>query len=215
MAGLLIVFEGIDGCGKTTQLRIAHERLQGLRVLCVTARDPGSTPGGEAVRQFLLDPGRPELSAAAELGLFCAARAELVQRVIEPAIAEGQTVLCDRFGASSVAYQGHAGGAGVELAEQMVELATNGRTPDVTFILDLEPELAAVRMVKLRPDESADRIERRSLQFQERVREGYLLYAQRHAERCVVIDGAQSTENVAAEVWERMRRLGLGVEENT
>jgi len=205
MSGRLIVFEGLDGCGKTTQLRLAHERLTALGVPCVTTRDPGGTVMGEALREMLLSPEAAERPPQAELLLFCAARAELVRDVIRPALAEGKIVLSDRFGPSSVAYQGHAGGLGVEMAERLTDLATEGLQPDLTLIFDVDPEIAAARLAEM--PGGRDRIERRGLDFQRRVREGYLLYAQRHADRCVLLDAGPDETAVAAEVWAHLERL--------
>src|SRR6266516_2572287 len=141
MAGLFVTFEGIDRSGKTTQARLLCEAL-GPGALAV--REPGGTAGGERVRELLKDPAL-EIGAEAETLLFAAARAELVSGVIRPALTEGRVVVSDRFLDSSLAYQGHARGLGVEEVGRVNRFATGGLVPDLTILLWLDPEVAAAR----------------------------------------------------------------------
>jgi dTMP kinase len=188
--GLLVTFEGIDRAGKSTQARLLAGAL-GDRALLV--REPGGTPVGERVRELLKDPGT-ELGAEAEALLFAAARAELVARVVRPALAEGRVVVCDRFLDSSLAYQGAARGLGLERVERANELATGGLAPDVTVLLRIDPAVAAARAGE------ADRLEGEGEAFQRAVAEAYDRLAAAHPERIRVLDAARPVEDVHREV---------------
>ncbi len=209
MPGLLLAFEGVDGCGKTTQLERLHDRLMAAGYDCLKTREPGGTAAGEAIRQVLLDPAGQNLTAVAEMFLFCAARAELVDKVIRPALGAGRIVLCDRFGASTAVYQGYAGGLGFDTAERIIALATGGLEPDLTLIFDLDPALGRQRKHGA-SGSSADRMENKAADFHRQVREGYLQYAQRHANRCAVISAAGTVEQVAQAVWDCVAPLLSG-----
>jgi len=188
---MFLVFEGIDGSGKSTQARLLAERLREGRgadgVLLV--REPGGTELGERVRALILE-SREDLSAATELFLFMAARAHLARRVIAPALARGTTVISDRFVWSSVAYQGYAGGIEPEQVLAMGRVATGGLEPDLTFVLDLDPGAADGRVV------DRNRMEEKGLEYQERVRAGFLALAASAGDRAAVIDGRGTPEEV-------------------
>jgi dTMP kinase len=163
MGGLFVTFEGIDRSGKTTQARLLCDAL-GDRALAV--REPGGTPVGEAVRSILKDPAA-EIGPHAEALLFAAARAELVARVIRPALADGRVVVSDRFLDSSLAYQGEARGLGVDEVARVNRWATGGLAPDLTFLLAMEPAAAAERGAE------DDRFEREGSALQQRVMDAY------------------------------------------
>ena len=172
---MLISLEGIDGSGKSTQAKLLAAALGDEVVLL---REPGGTPAGERIRGLLKDPAL-ELDPLAELLLFCAARAELVSRVIGPARDEGRDVVCDRFNDSSVAYQGVARGLGAERVEEICDLATGGVWPDVTILLRIDPDAAAARIGRRK----ADRFEGEGIELQRLVAAGYDEVARRHPAR--------------------------------
>src|SRR3954447_14633751 len=189
---MFISLEGIDGSGKTTQAKLLAKAL-GEDVVLV--REPGGTEAGERIRQVLKDPAL-ELDPLAELLLFCAARAELVARVIVPARDAGGDVVCDRFSDSSVAYQGVARGLGADRVEEICDLATGGVWPDLTVLLRIEPERAAQRIGR----RTADRFEEEGIELQRRVAEGYDEGARRHPDRVRVIDADGDRESIHAAV---------------
>lgn len=189
---MFISLEGIDGSGKSTQAKLLAAALGDDVVL---VREPGGTETGERVRGLLKDPAL-ELDPLAELLLFCAARAELVARVIGPARDERRDVVCDRFSDSSVAYQGVARGLGVDRVEEICDLATGGLWPDVTILLRLAPDVAAARIGRRK----ADRFEGEGIELQRLVAEGYDEVARRHPDRVRVIDADGDRENVHAAV---------------
>ena len=203
---MFLSLEGIDGSGKTTQAKLLAESLGGDVVL---AREPGGTETGERIREVLKDP-ELELDPLAELLLFCAARAELVRRVIGPALEQGRDVICDRFSDSSVAYQGIARGVGAERVEEICDLATGGIWPDLTLLLRIDPERAAKRIGKRK----ADRFEGEGLELQRKVALGYDEAAARHPERIRVIEADADPEAVHAAVLaaaEAARQSSAGV----
>lgn len=187
---MFIALEGIDGSGKTTQAARLAEAL-GPETLLV--REPGGTEAGERVREVLKDP-RVQLEPMAELLLFLAARAQLVNEVVRPAIESGRDVVCDRFGDSSVAYQGSARGLGAERVEELCDLATGGLWPDLTVLLRLHPEVAAERMDA--QGRTADRFEGEGMQLQRLVAEGYEEAAARHPERFRIVDASGDADGV-------------------
>jgi dTMP kinase len=186
---VFITLEGIDRSGKTTQAALLADRLDATLL-----REPGGTEAGERVRELLKDPGL-ELTAHAELLLFGAARAELIAQVIEPELAAGRDVVCDRFVDSTVAYQGGARGLGVETVEQLNSLVVGDCMPELTLLLRIDPELAAAR-----EGEGSDRFEAEGLEFQRRVAAAYDELADRHPERIAVIDGSAGLDAITAEI---------------
>jgi dTMP kinase len=192
VGGLFVSFEGIDRSGKTTQARMLRDAL-GERAVAV--REPGGTPVGERVRSLLKDPS-VEIAARAEALLFAAARAELVERVIRPALHDGRIVITDRFMDSSLAYQGAARGLGLDEVARANELATGGLTPDLTFLLALDPEAASARAG------DGDRFESEGVELQRRVAEAYEQLAAGEPARWRRIDAARPADVVHAEVME-------------
>ncbi len=188
--GQLYVIDGPDGAGKTTQAArvAAFLREQGREALVL--REPGGTPVGEAIRDVLLDPDT-DLTATAEMLLYQAARAQLVEAVVRPALEADTDVVLDRFTYSTVAYQGFGLGLDAEAVRRVAEMATGGLQPLRVFILDLDPETGLERL-----QEDRDRIEARPLDFHRRVREGFLAEAERLGERARVLDATRSMDEV-------------------
>jgi dTMP kinase len=198
--GLFITFEGVEGCGKSTQAKALFERLRAAGVPVILTREPGGTPVGERCREILLDIGNAGMQPASELFLYLASRAEHVALVILPRLAAGEVVISDRFGDASVAYQGGGRGLGRETVEALNQVATNGVKPDVTFLMDLDPREGLSRLDRGRGEGARDRIESEVLDFHSRVRDAYLRSAQDEPERFVVIDAGLSREQIAAKV---------------
>lgn len=200
LRGRLIVFEGLDSSGKSTQVELLAERLREAHLPVTTTREPGGTPLGEAVRRLLLARENRALLPLPELLLFVASRAQLASEVIEPALEAGRVVVSSRFRLASLAYQGYGRGIALDLIERLNDAATRGRHPDQTFLIDLPAEVALRR----RKGEG-DRIEQETLAFYERVRGGYLELAQDDP-RVVRIDGTLSVGEIADAV---ARHLGV------
>lgn len=203
MNGKLISFEGPEGGGKSTQIQWLAERLRAERGLTVrTTREPGGTPTGEAIRAILQHDavGEP-LSDVSEVFLFCASRAQLCRSVLAPALERGEWVLCDRFTDSTLAYQGYGRGVDLDLLRRLNAFATGSVRPALTLLLDLPVEAGMAR-VGVRSNGGKDRIERESLAFHQRLRDGYLALAAAEPERIVVIDATQSPGDVGAAVWD-------------
>ena len=203
--GRLIAFEGVEGAGKSTQLELLRQTLEKAGHQVVTTREPGGTPVGEQVRSILLDRAST-LDPRAEALLFAAARAQLVEQVIRPALERGEVVLCDRYLDSSLAYQGAARGLGLEPIAAINAFATRGLLPDLVVLLRLDPAEGLVR-----GRGSRDRIESQDLEFHQKVAQGFLDLAAADPERFVIVDASPPPDQVAAEVRAAvLRRLGSG-----
>lgn len=198
--GLLISFEGIDGCGKSTQLARLATRLRLAGVEPLVLREPGGTKLGEQVRSLLLDPATGDIDAAAEALLYAASRAELVANTIEPGLAEGGVVLMDRYVDSSLAYQGAGRGLGVERVLEANLLATRGRLPVATILVDVDPAVARERLA--RGSDAPDRLEAAGETFFARVHAAYGELAAAHPERIHRVDGSQPVDDVTLEIDE-------------
>lgn len=192
-----ITFEGVEGCGKSTQLALLAKHAESMGFAVEVLREPGGVPIAETIRAILLDPDNNAMCSTTELLLYAASRAQLIEERIAPALAAGKLVLCDRFADSTTAYQGAGRGIEASRIEQIHELATNGLWPAKTFLLDLPVEAGLERA---RQRGRADRIEQESHVFHARVRDAYLALARMHPERIVVLDATQSIENLHAEV---------------
>lgn len=196
--GRFVVFEGPEGAGKSTQLRLLEDRLRGLGRDPLFTREPGGTPAGEAIRDVVLDP-RLRVDALTEFLLYSAARAQHVAEVIAPTLAAGRDVVSDRYTAASVAYQGHGRGLDLDLVDDLNRRVTDGLTPDLTVLLDVEPGLGLDR-ASARSE--SDRLEAAGLEFHRRVRAGFLALADRQiGGRWVTIDASLGPDDVAAAVW--------------
>lgn len=200
MAGIFITFEGIDGSGKSTQLRLLGTflRSQGLDVL--TTREPGGTPVGLRLRAALLD-AHEEVDPLTELLVFAADRAQHVRRVLRPALESGKIVLSDRYADATVAYQGHGRGFSPELIEEIVRLATEGLRPDLTLLFDL-PVAESIARTSRRANgkHRGDRLDAEDPEFHSRVRDAYLRIAAEDPERFRIINTTGSVENTYSEV---------------
>ena len=195
-----ITFEGLDGSGKSTHLRLVAARLEaaGFEV-CVT-REPGGTALGTAIRNVFLDPQWGRLDGAVELMLVFASRRQHLLEVIEPALAAGKVVLCDRFTDSTYAYQGSGRGVDFDVIDRVDELATARRRPDRTILLDLPPEVARSRGQKASREGGIDRIDAEELAFYQKVREGFLALAHSEPERFRVADSSGPADRAAGQV---------------
>lgn len=206
----LISFEGGEGCGKSTQARLLAQWLEAQGVPAVLTREPGGTPGAEAIRQMVLHPPENGWNAEAEALLFAAARADHVARMIRPALAAGRWVICDRFIDSSLAYQGAASGIGLDQVRQLHVIGSKGLLPSKTILLDV-PSHEAARRIKRRENQQTDAIEERSAAYHQKVADAFRLLAQQEPERFVVIDGSGAIFDIQEEVRSALRTL-LGVE---
>jgi dTMP kinase len=200
--GLFIAVEGVEGAGKGTQIGLCETYLRALGLDVLVTREPGGTELGERIRQLLLDPNTGKLDARAEALLFAASRAQTVASIIRPALAEGKTVICDRYVDSSLAYQGWARGLGEQDVLTLNVWATQGLFPDLVLLLHVEPELGL-----LRSTEAPDRMEMEGQDFHAKVSDAYLKIAEEHPERFVVIDADRPQPDVFESVKEALHRV--------
>ncbi|HXW51319.1 MAG TPA: dTMP kinase [Candidatus Acidoferrales bacterium] len=192
---MFVTFEGIEGAGKTTQVRLLHEALEATTIPFVFTREPGGTPLGEKIRELLIDP-LGQMSPEAEALLLSASRAELVDKVIEPALREGRLVVCDRFWDATIAYQGYGRKLPIDALMQLTMFAARRLSPDLTFLLDVPLEVSRRRL----RGRDADRLENEAAVFHERVAAGYRLLSAAEPERFVVLDGTLPQEALAATI---------------
>lgn len=202
---MFVVFEGIEGCGKSTQSRMVFERLQELDVAALWTRQPGGCALGLRLRAMLLSREGSALTPMSELFLYLADRAQHVAEVIQPALAAGKVVLCDRFTDSTLAYQGYGRGLDLSMLQAMNETAVAGCRPDLTVVLDLPVRLgldrARVRNAEQGQSESEGRFEAESMAFHQRIRDGYLALASESSAGHVVIPADGTPEEVFRRVW--------------
>ncbi len=198
--GLFAAFEGIDGCGKSTQLRMAAEALRAEGLSVDTTREPGGTRIAERVRDVVMSVENGEMTDGCEVLLYLASRAQHVAERIRPALQDGTVVLCDRFADATMAYQGYGRGIGLDVLGRLNEYATGGLTPHITFVFDITVALSRERLSG--QGRGLDRMERSSEAFYERVRRGYLSLAAAEPGRFVVLDGAKRVEEISAAVLE-------------
>ena len=192
--GLFITFEGCDGCGKTTQLKLLSEYLKSKNIDFIVTREPGAKGLGEKLREILLNYDG-KVSPTAEAFLFLADRAQHIDMVVKPALDAGKIVLCDRHTDSTIAYQGYGRGENIESIKAFNEVATGGLKPDLTLLFDVDSETSMQRVGK-----NQDRMESAGIEFQKRVRAGYLEIAKEEPERVKVLDSRKSIEELHQEV---------------
>jgi dTMP kinase len=210
MKGLFITFEGTEGCGKSTQVKLLTERLTALGHRVRTLREPGGTPIGEEIRHTLKhSKNNAAMTSEAELLLMNASRAQLVREIIRPALAAGEIVVCDRFYDSTLAYQGFGRRLDLEKVRAIIKFAVDETKPDLTLLLHVPPEMSAERLRSRQENIPLvrDRIEEASQVFFERVAHGYDVIAAAEPQRVKAINGAQPVETVCAAIWERVQPL--------
>jgi len=197
--GMFITFEGPDGSGKTTQIRLLRDALAAAGYDVLLTREPGGTAIGDQIRVVLHDVENEEMTPPAEILLYSASRAQLVAQVIRPALAAGKIVLCDRYADSTMAYQGYGRGLDLEALRAITAFATAGLKPDLTLLLDLNVADGLARR-QVGGDEW-NRMDQQTLEFHRRTREGYLQLAAAEPERWVRVEAAGAVEEIAAAVW--------------
>jgi dTMP kinase len=200
---LFITFEGGEGCGKSLQTRALYRNLDRLAIPAVLVYEPGGTTLGERVRHILKQACEIPISPLSELLLFNASRSQLVNEVISPALQQGKIVICDRFSDSSIAYQSYGRGLDLNLVREINQIASQGLKPDLTFLLDVPPEVGLSR----KKPAADDRFEKETLSFHRFVREGFLKLAAAEPQRWVVIDSTLSKNQIAGIIWEKTSRL--------
>ncbi|MDO9529904.1 MAG: dTMP kinase [Syntrophales bacterium] len=209
--GFFITFEGIEGCGKTTQIKMGGEYLSSKNIPFIITEEPGGVPLGLEIRKLLLNESSFEICAESEVFLFSAARAQHVRDVILPTLKEKKFVLCDRFSDATIAYQGFGRGLDVHFIQKINETSTGRLKPDMTLLFDTPVEIGLKRAMKrisrIEGVSREDRFEREELIFHKKVREGYLSLARNEPERFRIIDGTKSIDEVHREVCSHMATL--------
>jgi dTMP kinase len=201
MRGRFITFEGGEGTGKSTHSKMLGARIKALGIDVVLTREPGGSPGAEAIRHVLLSGVAKPLGAEAEALLFAAARDDHVRNTIEPALVRGAWVISDRFIDSSRVYQEHLGGADAKFMRALERVTVGGLEPDLTFIMDAPADVGLARASKRRAGGATDRFEAESAGFHEALREAYRELATTEPGRCIVIDATEPKPQVAERIW--------------
>ena len=205
-----ITFEGGEGVGKSTQVKRLIAALGRRKIPAIRTREPGGTPNAEAVRAFILQGRSEQWGPGAEAVLFAAARLDHVNHLIAPNLKSGKWVISDRFSDSTRAYQGLTGGVDVKLIDALEVLALNGNKPDLTIVLDMDPEIAFRRVLERETEASlaqtGDRFEKEDLDWHKRLREAFLAIARDNTERCVVIPANQAEDALEQEIWDVLVR---------
>ncbi len=206
MAEFLVTFEGIEGSGKSVQAELLYDYLQKKGISTIITREPGGSDLSERIREILLDRKHFDMVPYTELFLYLAARTQHTQEVIKPALAQGKIVICDRYIDASVAYQGEGRGISKNLIKQLNKTATGGLVPNLTFLLDIDTEVALERVGR------KDRLESESLEFHDRVRSGYLKLNRENPERFVLLDGSKPIDRLQNEIKDifEARIMNLG-----
>ena len=203
--GKFITFEGIDGCGKTSQIQLAQAYLQQKGFQVINTMEPGGTEIGYQIREILLNQKNHRLVQESEMLLYLADRIQHLQEYILPALERGLIVLCDRYHDSTVAYQGYGRGVDLNLIHSIEEKAIKPYAPEVTFLLDIDPQLALDRTEKKYKEKNQkDRLEKESKEFFQRIKDGYLKLAEIFPERFVFIDGSKPIEQIHQKIIEQL-----------
>jgi dTMP kinase len=210
-SGRFITFEGGEGSGKSTQARLLAERLRARGIDTILTREPGGSPFAERVRRLILDPSLESHSVLAEALLFYAARADHLEKLIRPRLAQGGWVISDRFSDSTRVYQSAAGGLPIGIFDALEQIVVAPTRPDLTLVLDIAPEVGLQRaterrIASLRSNAEPDAFEKRDLGYHQHLREGFAAVAMAHPQRCVMIDGTMQPEAIAAEIWTHIER---------
>ena len=208
--GVFITFEGGEGAGKTSQIRLLTQKLEEIGLSVVTTREPGGSPGGEAIRHVLLSGAAEIFGSEMEAILFSASRSDHIDLVIEPALKAGKVVISDRFFDSTRVYQGVSGKVDMAFIKLLEQIACAGTIPDLTIIIDLDPKEGMARARKRRGEKvEPDRFEKDDLMEQESRRQGFLQIAKEEPERCVVVSGKGTEKQVHTRIWRAIKdRLG-------
>jgi dTMP kinase len=201
--GTFITLEGGDGAGKSTLIRFLTDKLRETGREVVTTREPGGSPIAEAIRGVILNVEHTDMDPLTEALLYAASRRQHLAEKVLPALERGAVVVCDRFVDSSLVYQGYARGLGIEVVGEINRFATEGRMPDVTLYLDLDPEVGLSR-IGAGGRRQADRLDLEGLDFHRRVREGYLKVASLFPERFVTLDASKESSELADEAWRHL-----------
>jgi dTMP kinase len=202
MKARFITFEGGEGAGKSTQVRQLASRLEASGLAVVMTREPGGTPLAESIRRVILSGQASQFGPEGEAMLFAAARADHVDKLIRPALAEGRWVLCDRFSDSTEVYQGVTGGVPIALLRTLERVSVGETRPDLTIILDIPADIGLARAAARGVGDNPDRFERESLALHEARRQAFLDIAAREPDRCVVLDAADREDAIAERVWQ-------------
>ncbi len=203
MSGLFISFEGIDGCGKSTQADLLRSYLESKGEQVELLREPGGTALSEQIREILLNPNNDKMDPSTESILLSASRAQLTREIIIPALERGNVVICDRYADSTLAYQGYGRGINLEWLEKLNAFATAGLKPDITLLVDLPVDEAFNRM----QSKSFDRIEMEGIEFLDKVRSGYLELTDRFSKRYFMIDGMETIEEISKKIINKIEEI--------
>jgi dTMP kinase len=203
--GKFITFEGIDGCGKSTQMKAVAQRLEKEGHRLLLTREPGGTPIAEKIRNVIMSTENEEMVSECELLLYLAARAQHVREKIEPALKEGRIVLCDRFQEATFAYQGYGRALSMDVLRTMNAFATGGTSPDLTLIFDITVDLSRQRLQSM--NKATDRMESGSRSFYERIREGYQELARHEPSTIELVDGARPLDEITDRIYRRIADL--------
>jgi len=203
MSGLFISFEGIDGCGKSTQADLLRSYLESKGEQVELLREPGGTALSEQIREILLNPNNEKMDPSTESILLSASRAQLTREIIIPALERGNVVICDRYADSTLAYQGYGRGINLEWLEKLNAFATAGLKPDITLLVDIPVDEALNRM----QSKSFDRIEMEGIEFLDKVRSGYLELTDRFSKRYFMIDGMETIEEMSKKIINKIEEI--------